>query len=240
MATDSMRDVRSEALTIPRAGARQPMAAFLARPDRPGKYPGVVVIHEIFGLTENIREIARRFAREGYAALAVDLFSNGARPACLLRIFHGILVQPLKNGVVADLQQALEILQRRPEVDPGRVGVIGFCMGGTYALQLACVDGDLRAASVFYGQNPRPLDAVARACPIVGSYPSNDFTAISARRLEQALTRSKVPHDLKIYPGTWHGFFNASRSVYAPEAAADAWARTLSFFETHLRANPAG
>jgi carboxymethylenebutenolidase len=240
MAADAMRDVRTEAVAIPRAGASQPMAAFLAGPDRPGQYPGVVVIHEIFGLTENIREIARRFAPEGYVALAVDLFSGGARPVCLLRIFHGILVRPLNNGVVAELQDALGVLQRRPEVDPGRVGVIGFCMGGTYALQLACVDGDLRAASVFYGQNPRPLDAVARACPIVGSYPAKDFTAVSARRLEQALTRSNVPHDLKIYPGTWHGFFNASRSVYAPEAAADAWARTLTFFETHLRANPAG
>jgi carboxymethylenebutenolidase len=88
---------------------------------------------------------------------------------------------------VAELQAVIAALQGRPEVDPRRVGAIGFCMGGAYALQLACVNGDLRVASAFYGNNPRPLEALARACPIVGSYPENDYSAGAGRALDSAL-----------------------------------------------------
>ncbi len=211
------------------------MDAFYCAPDGAGLVPGVVIIHEIFGLTDNIRDIARRFADAGYAALAVDLFSTGPRLACMLRIMYGILARPLENGTTADLRAALDFLQARPGVDRARVGVIGFCMGGSYALQLACVDDNLRAASVFYGQNPRPLDAVARACPIVGSYPERDFTAQAAQKLEPMLEKYHVPHDIKVYPGARHSFFNNTRPAYDPNAAEDAWRRTLSFFETYLR-----
>ena len=213
----------------------QPMEAYLALPDGEGPFPGVVVIHEILGLNENIRQIARRFSQEGYAALGVDLFSTGSRVACLLRIFHGMLLRPLTNGVVADLRAALDFLKRWPEVDPERTGVIGFCMGGSYALQLACVEDDLRVASVFYGMNPRPLEVVARACPIVGSYPEKDFTASAARQLEPLLEEYSVPHDIKIYPEARHSFFNDTGRAYHPGAAADAWRRTLAFFDAYLR-----
>ena len=209
------------------------MRAYLALP---GAQPaaGIVIIHEIRGLDEHARGIADRFAAEGYGALAIDLFSVGSRAACLARIFNGLLLRPLTNGVVGDLRAAMDALAKRPEVDPRRLGVIGFCMGGGYALQLACVDGRLKSASVFYGQNPRPLDAVARACPIVGSYPERDFTARQARRLDPALTRYGVHHDIKIYPGTRHSFFNETRRAYDATAAADAWARTLAFFRETL------
>jgi carboxymethylenebutenolidase len=211
------------------------MRAFLVHPDSTGPFPGVVVIHELFGLNDNIRDIAGRFAGEGYAALAVDLFSTASRITCMARIFHGMLIRPVENGVVDDLQAALDFLRARPEVDAARLGAIGFCMGGSYALQLACVAGDLRAASVFYGQNPRPLEAVARACPIVGSYPERDFTANAARQLEPMLERYQVPYDIKIYPGARHSFFNEDGPAYQAEAAADAWRRTLAFFDAHLR-----
>jgi carboxymethylenebutenolidase len=211
------------------------MRAFLVHPDGTGPFPGVVVIHELFGLNDNIRDIAGRFAGEGYAALAVDLFSTASRITCMARIFHGMLIRPVENGVVDDLQAALDFLRARPEVDAARLGAIGFCMGGSYALQLACVAGDLRAASVFYGQNPRPLEAVARACPIVGSYPERDFTANAARQLEPMLERYQVPYDIKIYPGARHSFFNEDGPAYQAEAAADAWRRTLAFFDAHLR-----
>jgi carboxymethylenebutenolidase len=213
------------------------MQAYLAIPADKGQYPGVVIIHEIFGLNDNIRDIAQRFASSGYAALAVDLFSNANRVKCLMRIFHGILIRPLNNGVVADLQSAMDYLGTFPEVDRARLGAIGFCMGGSYALQLACTLDGLRAASVFYGMNPRPLEAVSRACPIVGNYPERDFTANAARQLEQMLERTDVPYDIKIYPGARHSFFNDQGPAYDAEAAADAWARTLAFFDAHLR-NP--
>jgi carboxymethylenebutenolidase len=225
---------QGEMVKVP-LGQGRTMDAYLVSPATSRPSPGVVVIHEIYGLSENIRDIARRFAGEGYVALAVDLFSSGSRVACMLRIFYGILLHPLENGTVSDLRSALDFLQIQPGVDPSQVGAIGFCMGGSYALQLACVDESLRASSVFYGQNPRPLDAVARACPIVGSYPEQDFTANAARQLEPMLERHGVPHDIKIYPGARHSFFDETRPAHNPAAAADAWARTLSFFEAHLR-----
>lgn len=229
------KPVTASTVAIQKASG-QPMEAYLALPDGEGPFPGVVVIHEIFGLNENIRQIAQRFSGEGYAALALDLFSTGGRVACLLRIFHGMLLSPLKNGVVADLRAGVDFLKRWPEVDPARLGVIGFCMGGSYALQLACVEDELRVASVFYGVNPRPLETVARACPIVGSYPERDFTANAARQLEPLLEENRVPHDIKIYPKARHSFFNDTGPAYHPGAAADAWRRTLAFFDTHLKA----
>jgi len=230
--------LRTMAVSIPLPRSPDhPMQAFLAIPAVDGQFPGVVIIHEILGLNDNIRDIARRFASNGYAALAVDLFSNANRAICLVRIFHSLLIRPLNNGVVADLQSALDYLGTFPEVDRTRLGAIGFCMGGSYALQLACTVDGLRAASVFYGMNPRPLDAVSRACPIVGNYPERDFTANAARQLEQMLERYHVPHDIKIYPGARHSFFNDQGSAYQAEAATDAWARTLAFFNTYLR-NP--
>jgi carboxymethylenebutenolidase len=222
------------------------MGAYLALPDGEGPFPGIVVIHEIFGLNDNIREITHRFAREGYTALAVDLFSTGNRVVCMLRIFHGMLVRPLNNGIVAELQAALNFLKGWPQVDPGRVGVIGFCMGGSYALQLASVADPLpgsgqalRAASVFYGMNPRPLEAVSRACPIVGSYPEIDFTANAARQLEPPLEKPTIPPDIKIYPEARHSFFNEAGPAYRPEAAVDAWRRTMTFFDAHLKGDQA-
>ncbi len=227
--------LRTETVSVPRP-AGKPMSAYFACPPGTLPFPGVVVIHEIFGLNDNIRDIARRFAGEGYAALAVDLFSTGGRVACMARIFYGMMIHPLENGVMNDLRAALEFLGSRPEVDAKRLGAIGFCMGGAYALQMACVDKEkMRAASVFYGVNPRPLEAVARACPIVGSYPEQDFSAAAARALEPMLEKYNVPHDIKIYPGARHSFFNDQRPNYHPQAAADSWQRTLAFFNAHLK-----
>ncbi len=219
----------------PPAAGKSGLEAYLIGPNDPNPHPGVVIIHEIFGLNDNIREIANRFAAEGYTTLAVDLFSGGNRTICLLRIFYGLLLSPLENGIVADLRAAIDFLGAQAGVDEARIGVIGFCMGGGYALQLACLDGGLQAAAVFYGQNPRPLEAVGRACPIVGSYPERDFTAGAARKLEAALTRYQVPHDIKIYPGARHSFFNDRGRAYQPEAAADSWKRTIAFFDEYLK-----
>ena len=221
-----------ERLAIPVGGTT--LVAYFARAGQAPSRPGVLVIHEAFGLNDNIRDIARRFAREGYHALAVELFSTGNHAVCLARLFAGILARPLRNGTVATLRAAIDHLQRIEGVDPRRVGVIGFCLGGSYALQLACVDDELRVASVFYGQNPRPLAAFGRACPIVGSYPEGDFTAPGARTLDRVLDEYRVPHDIKLYPNTKHSFFNDTSGAHDPAASTDAWQRTLAFFAEHL------
>ena len=221
-------------IDVPRARGR-PLKAYFAAPEAPGPHPGVVVIHEAYGPNENIRQVADRFADAGYASLAVDLFSTGSKPVCMARIMSGILIRPLRNGVVRDLQTAVDFLGAQSGVDGQRVGAIGFCMGGTYALQLACVDGGVKVASLFYALNPRPLEAVARACPLVGSYPENDVTASSGRKLDRALDGYGVPHDVKVYPIARHSFFNDLGKAHNPEAAADSWQRTLAFFERYLR-----
>ena len=234
--SETQTNLNISMVQVPRAGASgRFLDAYLVLPDSPGPFPGVVVIHEINGLNDNIRDISRRFAGQGYAALAVDLFSGSNRVTCLMQVFYGILIRPLSNSTLADLQSALGFLRAQPAVDGGRVGAVGFCMGGSYALQLAIADDELRAASVFYGQNPRPMQAVAQACPIVGSYPEKDFTAKAAGELEAALERYEVPHDIKIYPDARHSFFNDQGHSFAPDASADAWQRMLAFFDTYLK-----
>jgi carboxymethylenebutenolidase len=205
-------------------------SAYYARPEGTGPFPGVVIIHEIFGLNENIKDIARRFARKGYAALAVDLFANRNRALCMSRVMYGMLVTPLKNSGLNELKAALSYLGEQPEVDSERLGAIGFCMGGGFAIAWACTDARLKAIAPFYGANPRPLAAVQRSCPVVGSYPEKDFTAKAGQKLEAALEQYNIPHDIKVYPGAKHSFFNDQRGSYDAAASADAWQRVLVFF----------
>jgi carboxymethylenebutenolidase len=210
------------------------LEAFFARPERGEPFPGVVVIHEASGLNDNIKDVARRFANQGYAAFAVDLFANRNRAVCMARIMGGMLRGSSDLFGVPDLKRALGVLAEQPYVDEDRLGAIGFCMGGGFAIAWACTDDRLKAIAPYYGANPRPLSAVARSCPVVGSYPGSDFTARSARKLEAELERHGVPHDVKIYPGARHSFFNDRGRSYDPAASEDSWRRTLAFFREHI------
>jgi carboxymethylenebutenolidase len=207
---------------------------YLARPSGDGPFPGVVVIHEVFGLNDNIKDIARRFADQGYAALAVDLFAGRNRAACMARFFAGMFLNSLDHGGIRDLKAALTFLGAEPDVDSERLGAIGFCMGGSFAIAWACTDERLKVVAPYYGMNPRPLDAVARACPVVGSYPDPDFTTKQGRTLDHTLDQYDIPHDIKIYPGTRHSFFNDQGKTYDAAAATDSWQRVLAFFDEHL------
>ncbi|HXD12375.1 MAG TPA: dienelactone hydrolase family protein [Anaerolineales bacterium] len=221
-------------ISVPRSNGRDVMESFFAQPEGAGMFPAVIVIHETAGLNDNIRDISRRFAVQGYAALAVDLFFKRNRAMCMLQVFYGMLIRPLNNPILSDLRSAVAVLQEQSRVDKNRIGVVGFCMGGAYALQLAIAEKGMRAASVFYGANPKPLDAVAQACPIVGSYPDKDFTTKAAHELEASLTKYNVPHDIKIYDNTEHSFFSQQRTSFEVDASKDAWQRMLTFFEKHL------
>ena len=229
-----MSQVQASTVSVPRADGKGTMESFFVQPAGAGPFPGLVVIHEAFGLNDNIREIASRFAEQDYAALAVDLFSNRNRVVCMLQAFHGMLIKPLQNPVLADLSSSLAFLQEQAGVDANRIGAVGFCMGGGYALQLAVTDKGLKAASAFYGAAPRPLEAFAESCPIVGSYPERDFTVAGARELDAVLTQHNIPHDIKFYGNTRHSFFNRPRTSFEVEASKDAWQRMLAFFREHL------
>ncbi len=209
--------------------------SYLALPDGAGPYPGVVVIHEASGLNDNIRDICRRFAEQGYAALGVELFGDRNRVVCMARMFIGGMAGNLDYFGVPALKAALGRLADRPEVDAGRIGAIGFCLGGSIVLTWACTENRLRAIAPYYGAAPKPREAIRRLCPVVGSWPGKDFTTKAAAILETELTAAGVPHDLKVYPGAKHAFFNDTLRSYHAAAAADSWQRVLAFFAEHVK-----
>jgi carboxymethylenebutenolidase len=210
------------------------LSAYLAVPDGDGPHPGVVIIHEAFGLNDNIRDIARRFASEGYAALAVDLFTDRSRAVCMAGVM-GSMVTGREPASITDLVASMDYLVAMPEVDADRIGAIGFCLGGGLAIAWGRRDRRLRAIAPFYGSNPRPIEAVRRMCPVVGSYPGKDFTARSGRKLDRRLADLGVARDIKVYPGARHSFFNDTGRTFNADAAADAWQRTLDFFAEHVQ-----
>ena len=121
-----MTQVQSSTVSVPRANGKGTMESFFVMPEGPGTFPGLVVIHEIFGLNDNIREIARQFADQGYAALAVDLFSNRNRALCMMQLIHGMMFRPLNNPVVSDLKSTIAFLQQQPGVDQIASGLSAF------------------------------------------------------------------------------------------------------------------
>ena len=224
--------VIGEAIAFP-ASTMPQLQGYLARPDGDGPFPALVVIHEAFGLNDDIRSIARRFAGQGYIALAVDLFSGRSRVMCMFRLFAGMMRNSTEHGGIRDLRAALTWLGGQPGADVARLGAVGYCLGGGLAIALACADQRVKAIAPYYGMNPRPLEAVARACPVVGSYPEQDFTARAGRALDAELDKHGIPHDIKIYPGAKHSFFGGGRN-HDEAAAQDSWGRVLSFFQQHI------
>lgn len=209
--------------------------SYLVLPDGTGPFPGVVVVHEASGLNDNIRDICQRFAHEGYAALGVDLFEGRNRALCMARMFAGAMAGNLDHYGVPALKDALGRLAGHPEVDADRIGAVGFCLGGSIVLTWACADNRLSAIAPFYGAAPKPREAIRRLCPVVGSWPGKDFTTKAAAVLETELTAAGTPHDLKVYPGAKHSFFNDQWRAYDPVAAADSWQRVLAFFDRQVR-----
>ena len=207
---------------------------YLATPDGNGPHPGIVVIHEAFGLNDHIKDVTRRLSDAGYVALAVDLLTGRNRAVCMARYMTGMLLGSVNRYGVDDLKSALTLLAKMKEVDAQRLGAVGFCMGGGFAIAWACTDSRLKAIAPFYGVNPRPLDVTKRLCPVVGSYPEQDFTARAGRTLDGALTRYDIKHDIKVYPGARHSFFNDTGAAFNPEAATDSWQRLLTFFGEQL------
>jgi len=216
------------------------MAAYLARPKAKGAYPGLIVIQEWWGLNEHIKDIARRFAREGYVALTPDLYSCLGHKVTADPNEAGRLMSSLKaEQALKDLQATVAHLKNLEGVKRERLGVAGFCMGGTYALLLPCHTREIKAAAPFYGQVPSPPDPLKNlACPVLYIYGDADgwITMADVNRLQEGLKRYGKAGEVKIYPGAPHAFFNDTRKdVYRPKEAKDAWTRVLAFFARHLK-----
>lgn len=219
----------------------------IAVPDQAanGPRPGVVMVHEVFGIDDVMRAQMSRLAEAGYVVIMPDLFSRGGARKCLTATFKA-----LANGhgqAFEDIEAAKQMLLARTDTTD-KVGVIGFCVGGGFALVLA--NRGYNASSINYGMLPKDLDAVLDgACPIVGSFGAKDIQLKgSAARLEGALQARGIAHDVKDYPDSGHAFMNPKQAGGPffgtllriagakpnPADALDAWARIEEFFGEHL------
>jgi carboxymethylenebutenolidase len=203
------------------------------------------MVHEVFGIDDVMRSQMTRLAQSGYVVVMPDLFSRGGARKCLTATFRAL--SKGEGQAFDDVEAARAIVLARHDMTD-KVGVIGFCMGGEFALLLANRGYD--ASAVNYGMLPADVDTVLdRACPIVASFGGNDRQlAGAAARLERGLSDRTIPHDVKEYPGVGHAFMNprqAGGPVFGtllrisgakpdPEAAADAWSRIDAFFAEHL------
>ena len=214
-------------------------------------WPSVVMVHEAFGVTDVMRRQAERLGRAGYVVLMPDLFSEGGARKCLRETFRALLTG--EGRAFVDIERARQFLAGRGN-GTRRVGVVGFCMGGGFALMTASRGFD--ASSVNYGRVPKDIDESLRgACPIVASFGALDASLKGAAlTLETALERAGIPHDVKEYPNAGHGFLNDApsgpkilRPLFKrvlgvgpdPAATADAWQRIEAFFGEHLASQSA-
>ena len=223
----------------------------LAAPDA-GTHPGVVMLHDVWGLSDHTRDLARRLAREGFAVLALDLYRETGRPRITDPASALAWIRELPDPVVMrTLQEGIDCLAAHPGVGARPVGITGFCMGGQYALLGACTCRGLSGAVVFYGmlayapgldpaKKPRaPLDAVPDlGCPLLGLFGAEDhlIPVAQVEELERRLAKTDRPWEVQVYAGAGHAFMNDTRpEMHRPAVAQDAWGRMLGFFREHLR-----
>ena len=210
-----------------------------------GPAPGVVVVHEAFGLTADIRDMADHFAERGYHAIAPDLLSYGGTVRCLVTVTRALSAG--QGRPFTEIAAARSWLTAREDSN-GRTGIAGFCLGGAFAILMANRGFDVSAAN--YGRLPKRLEAAAAgACPMVASYGGLDGSLKgAAAKLESALSAAGVEHDVKEYPEAGHSFLNHSEAPgwmkplttslhagYVDTAAADAWQRIDAMFSATLR-----
>lgn len=225
--------ITSEMITYPANNHHTP--AFLARPKAAGPYPGVVVIQEWWGLLPHIKEVATRFARAGFVALAPDLYYGAA--ATEPDEARKLAMALDRERAVRDIDAAARYLLSLEDVAPPKVGVVGWCMGGALALSTAAYSDRVGATVAFYGRPLSEEDTARIQAPVLGLYGEADtgIPVPAVKEFEQALAAHGIPHEIHIYPGARHAFFNDTRlQAYDPQAAADAWTRTLAWFRRYL------
>jgi carboxymethylenebutenolidase len=232
-------ELASEMVQFPgRAGN---VYGYLSRPKTSGRYPATIVVHEWNGLNEHIRDVTRRFAKEGYVALAPDYLSrHGGTP----------VVNPQGAGLrnigelapaetmAEDSDAGFNYLKSLPQVRSDRVGLVGFCWGGGGAFFIATQVRGLKAVVVYYGVSPGPLDLVKNIeAPVLAHYGSEDSRVNAGiAATEEAMKKYNKSYTYKIFAGGKHAFNNDERpAIYHPEAAKEAWSRTLEFFSQHLK-----
>ena len=222
-----------QAVTLPKDAS-----GYLALPPGQGKHGAIVVIQEWWGLNDWIRANTDRFAQQGYVALAVDLYrgKSTSSPDEAHELMRGMP----EDRAMGDLETAFQWLAARPDVDPGRIGSIGWCMGGGYSLALAVEEPKLRAAVVNYGRLVTAPEKIAKIhAALLGNFGGQDrgIEAADVRAFETQLKKTDTDVDIKIYDADGHAFMNPNNAKGYDEASAkDAWARIDAFFTRTLGA----
>jgi carboxymethylenebutenolidase len=210
---------------------------YLALPDdKNSKHGAVIVIQEWWGLNDWVMQQADRFAKQGYAALAVDLYRG--RVATDQNEAHELMRGLPQDRAIADLKSGFNLLAARTDVDPARIGAIGWCMGGGYALDLTIAEPRLSATVINYGHLVTdPASIAAIRTPILGNFGVEDrgIPPSDVRAFADAMRAAGKSIDVKIYPGAGHAFMNSNnKGGYIPDAAQDAWSRIDAFFAKRL------
>lgn len=210
---------------------------YLAQPEAEGEYPGVVMIHEWWGLNDNIRTMAKLMANEGYVVLAVDLYGEVTDESSRA----GELASAARadtEATVANLRSAVAYLRELPAVQDERIASMGWCFGGQQSLNLALASDDLAATVIYYGQLVSDKERLQSIdWPILGVFGSED-TSIPVAEVEafnQALKDLNIEQEIYMYRGVGHAFANPSGSRYAPDETRDAWQKTIDFLDKHLK-----
>ena len=209
---------------------------YLALPEGGGKHPAVIVIHEWWGLNDWVKEQAQKYAGQGYVALAVDLYRGkvAATPDDAHILMRGLA----DDRGLRDLEAAFAYLSSRPDVDAGKIGSVGWCMGGGWSIKLAEDQPKLAACVVNYGSLPSDPAIIAKIhAPVQGNFGADDqgIPATDVRAFETAMKAAGKPTDIKIYDGAGHAFQNPNnKQGFRAEAAADAAQRISAFFQKYL------
>jgi carboxymethylenebutenolidase len=224
------------------------MKCHQAHPRGQGKFPAVIVIMEAFGLNDHIKDVAERIAAEGYVAIAPDLYYRESPNVVgydQLQEAIGLMQRLVAEKVVVDLQSVITHLKTQTFVNADRLGITGFCMGGTIAFMAACrFPTDIKAAVPFYGGSiaddspTAPLHAAGNLeAPVLCFFGEQDpyIPLAQVRKIEATLHALGKSHEVKVYAGADHGFFCDERTSYHPEAAQDAWEHTKAWFAKYLQ-----
>jgi carboxymethylenebutenolidase len=244
----STRDLATTEGRVPSDGFQVPY--YEARPKASGTYPIILVIPEIFGMHEHIKDVTRRFAKAGFLGITFELY---AREGGMLNLpdIDSVRkkVDPVPDArVIKDLDAILAYAKGHPSGKADRIGVTGFCRGGLYTLLFAAHSPEIKAAVSWYGQirpamtpgvrTEGPLDVVGRIkAPVLGLYGEADLgiPVRDVNEMEAALKAAGKTAEFVLYPGAPHAFFADYRPSYRAEAAKDAWGRCLSWFNKYLR-----
>jgi carboxymethylenebutenolidase len=217
------------------------VAAYLARPVKAGKYPAIIVISDNAGLVDHFRDVARRYAKEGYVVLVPDVLSRHGGTAKANPKGTGLAnireLAPLKD-MTENIDGGFTYLKALPDVRGDRLGLTGFCWGGDMAFGAATQVRGLRALVLYYSRSPEPIELIKNVqAAVLAHYAGEDLGVNQGiPATEEAMKKYRKSFEYKIYPGARHAFFHDLRpDRYHPEAAKEAWARTLDFFKRNLK-----